>query len=237
MSGRYGRSLARIHHEAFGAYADESAAGILAALDEGCEVLELGAGSGALTRHLVAAGHQLRATDASPDMVELLKSAVPEAEAGVLKLGVDPIPPARTIVSAGHVLSYLDSEAQLFAVLRECASALEPGGLLLVDLLDRSYGESRSDLAAIHVEGDGWEMDVAFELPAPDRFVRDISMRMETEDGGVVEDHERHVNVLVDATRALEVLLEAGLDAELRSAFGDELLPPGFVVLEARRPS
>jgi SAM-dependent methyltransferase len=63
----YRRDLAEIHHLAFGFHADACAPGILAALEpaRGGVVLELGCGSGALTGHLRAAGHQVVATDAS----------------------------------------------------------------------------------------------------------------------------------------------------------------------------
>ena len=74
-----------IHHEVFGFHGDACAPGILALLEpvRGCDglVLELGCGSGALTRHLVRAGHRVVATDASPAMVALAREAVPEAEA------------------------------------------------------------------------------------------------------------------------------------------------------------
>ena len=87
----YRQALARVHHEGFGGYGDACAPGILAGLrpvrERGGVVLELGCGSGALTRHLVAAGHRVIATDASPamlalnapDMVRLLADAGVEA--------------------------------------------------------------------------------------------------------------------------------------------------------------
>ena len=236
MPARYGPGLSAIHHEAFGDHADLCAPGILAALEPGCPVLELGAGSGALTRHLVAAGHPVTATDASTDMLDLLADAVPEARIGRLVLGDDGIVTSRAIVSVGHTVSYLGSEALVLAVLGQCAEALEPGGLLLLDLLDRSYGETRSDLAPLHWEGEGWAMDVAFSLPSVDRFVRDISLTWTAPDGTVHEEHEVHANVLVDAEVAVGALRDAGLAAEVRPSFGDEQLPAGFVVLRGVRP-
>ena len=111
--GPYYRSaLARIHHEAFGFHGDACAPGILARLapirERGGAVLELGCGSGALTRHLVAAGHRVIATDASPAMVALAREAVPGAEeVRRLTLPHDPLPEADAVVAVGHVLSYL----------------------------------------------------------------------------------------------------------------------------------
>ena len=235
MARYYGPGLAAIHHEAFGGYAEMCAPGILASLDPGCRVLELGAGSGALTRHLIAAGHRVIATDASVDMLEILAEAVPQATKRVLELGIDEIPAASTIVSVGHALNYLDSVAVVLDVIEQCARALEPGGLLLMDLLDLSYGAARADLEPIRWEGEGWVMDVSFSLPAPDRFVRDISIERTSAQGEKVVEHERHVNVLLDASRAIEALSAVGIDADLQPSFGEEELPGGFVVLRGSR--
>lgn len=68
-----------MHHLGFGFHADACAPGILArlapVLDRDGLVLELGCGSGLLTRHLVDAGHRVIAADASPAMVELARLA------------------------------------------------------------------------------------------------------------------------------------------------------------------
>ena len=64
----YQRDLAFIHDRGFGLHGDRCAPGILDLLApvRGGLVLELGCGSGALTRHLLAAGLRVIATDASP---------------------------------------------------------------------------------------------------------------------------------------------------------------------------
>jgi len=69
----YERDLAFIHDRGYGLHADRCAPGILELLSgvgDGL-VLEFGCGSGALTRHLLAAGLRVVATDASPDMIAL----------------------------------------------------------------------------------------------------------------------------------------------------------------------
>jgi cyclopropane fatty-acyl-phospholipid synthase-like methyltransferase len=67
-------------------------------------VVELGCGSGLLTRYLVEAGHRVIATDASPAMVDIARDYVPGTEAIYqLTLPDDPIPTADAIVSIGHV--------------------------------------------------------------------------------------------------------------------------------------
>src|SRR5215213_6905119 len=107
----YRADLARIHHLGFSFYANDCAPGVLALLQpvrarDGL-VVELGCGSGPLTRHLVDAGHQVIATDPSPAMLELALETVPDARSiEHLTLPDDPIPEAEAIVSVGHVVSY-----------------------------------------------------------------------------------------------------------------------------------
>src|SRR5436190_21653034 len=95
----YRPDLARIHHEGFAFHADAVAPGVLAILEpvreRGGTVLEIGCGSGLLTRYLVDAGHRVIATDASPAMVELARSYARGADAvRVLALPHDAVPPA-----------------------------------------------------------------------------------------------------------------------------------------------
>src|SRR5436853_5792406 len=104
----YRADLARIHHLGFGFHAEACAPGILAVRERGGLVVELGCGSGLLTRYLVDAGHRVLATDASPAMLELARDhAAGAEEIRQLVLPNDPIPTADAIVGIGHVLSYL----------------------------------------------------------------------------------------------------------------------------------
>src|SRR5262245_65430489 len=74
----YRRDLALVHHLGFGFHADDCAPGILRLLepvrDRDGLVVELGCGSGLLTRYLVDAGHRVVATDASPAMLGIARS-------------------------------------------------------------------------------------------------------------------------------------------------------------------
>jgi SAM-dependent methyltransferase len=239
VTGYYREDLALVHHLGFAFHADNCAPGILALLapvrDRGGLVLELGCGSGALTRHLVGAGHRVLATDASPAMVELARRRVPGAEdVRVLVLPDEPVPPADAVVSVGHVLSYLDDEAAIERALAAVAAALAPDGVLAVDLCDRRWGEGRRDAPPYaRVEGD-WAIVTTFELPSPDRFVRRITTFVRGEDGTWRRDDERHENVLVDTSRLPAFLAGLGLQATVGPGFGGEQLPEGMVALVAR---
>ncbi len=93
----YRADLALVHHRAFGSHAQACAPDILTLLEpvlrrDGA-VLELGCGSGHLTRHLIDAGHRVIATDASPAMLDLARHQVPDAdEIRQLVLPADPCP-------------------------------------------------------------------------------------------------------------------------------------------------
>jgi SAM-dependent methyltransferase len=228
----YRRDVAEIHHRAFGFHADACAPGILALLEpaRGGVVLELGCGSGALTHHLRAAGHQVVATDASPAMVELAG-----AGARVLVLPDDPLPSADAVVSVGHVLNYLPDEAAIDRALAAIAAALRPGGVVALDLLDLSYGVARADAAPYARVEDGWALFTRYESPAPERFVRHITTFVAAGDGSWRRDDERHENVLVDTAGVPALLAAHGVEATLSAGFGDQRLPEGMVAVTGRR--
>src|SRR3954468_24140917 len=105
----YRRDLALIHHLGFGFHAEDCAPGVLKLLEpvreRGGIVVELGCGSGLLTRYLVDAGHRVIATDASPAMLALAADHASGAqEIMQVMLPDDPIPEADAIVSIGDTL-------------------------------------------------------------------------------------------------------------------------------------
>lgn len=227
----YRPALARVHHLGFGFHADACAPGILALLEpvRGGLVLEIGAGSGLLTRHLVDAGHRVLATDASPAMLDVARELVPDAEGlEVLALPDDPVPPADAIVSVGHCLNYLHDAASLERALRACARALRPGGVLALDLCDLEWGRARHDAPPYVRVEETWAIVTRFTVPAPDRFVRDITVFVREPSGSWIRDDERHENVLIEVGPVPGILADEGVRAEVRAAFGSETLPVGL---------
>ena len=161
----YRPDLARAHHLGYGFHADNCAPGILSLLApvqaRGGLVLELGCGSGLLTRHLTDAGHRVIATDASPAMLDLARGYAPAADIRPLTLPGDPLPAADAVVSVGHVLSYLpDAGAAI-------ARAVRPGGLFAIDLCDLAYGEQRRGEPPLGRVSDSWAVLAATSLPRP----------------------------------------------------------------------
>ena len=238
----YRRDLALVHHRGFAVHANETAPGILRILgpvqERGGLVVELGCGSGVLTRHLVDAGHRLIATDASPAMLDLARETAGDgAEIRLLVLPVDPIPAADAIVSVGHVLNYLPDEGAIERALVAIADALRPGGVLAIDICDLEYGAARRDAANLGRVADDWALVTEFSTPSPDRFVRQMAIFSRNVDGTWRRDDERHDNVLVDTARVPSLLASRGVEAKVGRAFGEETLPVGLRTIVGRRPS
>jgi len=238
----YRHDLALVHHRGYGFHADACARGIAALLARVRErdglVVELGCGSGLLTRHLLDAGHRVLATDASLAMLELAREQAPDAEdVRQVALPDDPIPPADAIVGVGHALSYLPDEAAVDRALVAIAEALLPGGVLAVDVCDLAWGEARRDWSSQGRVGDDWAIITQFSVPAANRFVREMTTFVRNDDGSWRRDDERHDNVLIDTTRVPALLATHGVEARVSASFGAEELPTGLCALIGHRPA
>jgi SAM-dependent methyltransferase len=231
----YRPDLSLVHDQGFGHHAQMCAPGLLGLLepilDRNGLVLEIGCGTGLLTRHLVAAGHRVLATDASPAMLDLARRALPGTDFARLTLSDDPVPPADAIVGTGHALNYLDAVDDVHRALIALARALKPDGVLALDLCDLRWGEARRNAPDQVRSGEGWLLVTRFSVPTHDRFVRDMTTFVRRQDGLWRRDDEHHENVLLD-TAALPILLQAhGLTVQVHQSFGTETLPDGLVVL------
>jgi SAM-dependent methyltransferase len=227
----YSRDLALVHDRGFGQHADRCAPGIMELLSRvsGGLVLELGCGSGALTRHLLAAGHRVIATDASADMLSLARARLGEdVDLRLVALPGDPLPAADAIVSVGHVISYLPDAAAIGQALVSMADALRPSGVLAIDICDLEYGRIRADTENIGRAGPDWAVITEFSAPSPDRNIRDITTFVPDGAGAWRRGRERHENVLVDTSQIPVLLAGHGVAATVGSAFGDAELPPGM---------
>jgi SAM-dependent methyltransferase len=231
----YRRDLALVHHLGFGFHADACAPGILGLLDGVDDrrlVLEVGCGSGLLTRYLVDAGHRVIATDASPAMLELAERHAPGAEDfRLLTLPDDLLPPADAVVSVGHVLNYLPDRASIDRALVALARSLRPGGVLAIDLCDLAWGRARIDAPPVVRRAEDWALMTEYEMPSPERFVRRMTTFVRNPDGTWRRDDELHDNVLVETSAVPALLALHGIDATVRPSFGDEELPAGLVAV------
>jgi SAM-dependent methyltransferase len=95
--------------------------------EEPRRVLDLGAGTGKLTRSLVALGHDVIAVEPSPEMIGVLRRALPGVEALEGAAERIPVPDGRfDVVTAGQAFHWFDPEVAL----PEIARVLRPCGVL-----------------------------------------------------------------------------------------------------------
>jgi ubiquinone/menaquinone biosynthesis C-methylase UbiE len=97
------------------------------ARDEPRDVVDLGAGTGKLTRALVALGHRVTAIEPLPEMLELLPAAAPGAFAILGSAEIIPLPDAHAdVVTCAQSFHWFDHPVAL----PEIARVLRPGGRL-----------------------------------------------------------------------------------------------------------
>src|SRR6185312_6519123 len=99
-----------------------------------------------------------------------------------LMLPDDPVPACDAVVGIGHPLNYLPSEAAIERALVALAGALRPGGVLATDLEDFEWGRARAEVHEQSRLGDDWAIITHYENPAPDRYVRDMTTFVRTDD-------------------------------------------------------
>ena len=95
--------------------------------DDPLDVVDLGAGTGKLTRALVALGHRVTAIEPLPEMLELLPTAAPGAAAILGTAEIIPLPDASAdVVTAAQAFHWFDH----LVAMPEIARVLRPRGRL-----------------------------------------------------------------------------------------------------------
>ena len=99
-----------------------------AAIESGSSILELGCGTGRITRPLLARGHQVVAVDESPDMI----ARVPETETICSTIGDLRLDRRFDVVlMMSYLINVADTEERR-RLLRTCAHHVRPGGSVLL---------------------------------------------------------------------------------------------------------
>jgi ubiquinone/menaquinone biosynthesis C-methylase UbiE len=172
--------------------------------DEPRDVVDLGAGTGKLTRALVALGHRVTAIEPLPEMLELLPAAAPGAFAILGNAEIIPLPDAHAdVVTCAQSFHWFDRSLAL----PEIARVLRPGGRLAIVWNTRDDSEPWvARLSAIIGDETVQEEDV---LPA----AIDVSRLF-----GPVEYGEFRIEQRLDRETLLELVLSRSYCAKLPSA-------------------
>ncbi|WP_328519985.1 class I SAM-dependent methyltransferase [Kribbella sp. NBC_00359] len=101
---------------------------INAAIDPGSSILELGCGTGRITRPLLALGHQVVAVDESPDMI----ARVTETETICSTIGDLRLDRRFDVVLMMSYLINVADDAERRRLLQTCAHHVRPGGAVLL---------------------------------------------------------------------------------------------------------
>ncbi len=135
--------------------------------DYGCReglVLELGCGTGALTRLLAQAGYDMIGLDSSPDMLSIARERQAKEETEILYLQQDMrefelYGTVAAVVSLCDSMNYITEYKELVQVFRLVNNYLDPGGYFIFDLntpykyrellADNTFAENREDCSFI----------------------------------------------------------------------------------------
>ena len=123
-------------------------------------VLDLGCGTGAMTRRLFQRGFSVTGVDLSERMLEIARAADPDISYFAQDMrSLCPEEPAEAVVSVCDCVNYLLTEEELYSMFLSVRDSLTGPGLLLFDfnteykyrevIGDRTIAESREDCAFI----------------------------------------------------------------------------------------
>ncbi|HXW06827.1 MAG TPA: class I SAM-dependent methyltransferase [Vicinamibacterales bacterium] len=238
----YGPDLARIHHAGFGAFAAAAAPGLIALLRQaGIRdglVVELGCGTGIVARALTRAGYRVVGIDRSAAMLRIARRTAPDARFRRATLQRADLPRSRAVLAIGEPLAYVPPATlrpALLPTFRRIARALEPGGLLVFDLIvpaPRVTGVVRTWRT-----GPGWAvLSQAIEDRANRLLTREI-VTFVGDRGRWRRRTERHVVALYTRREVVAWLRRAGFRTHTARAYGRAALLPQRLAFVARKRS
>ena len=170
MTDAYRDDLAYIHDAGFGGFARAAAPVLLDALTRrGISsglVIDLGCGSGILSRAASEAGFDVLGIDISPAMVALAKQSVPRGQFRMGSLLSAELAPCVAVAAVGECFNYLfdpgNTRASVRRLFRRVYSALQPGGLFLFDVAGPGRVPGGGP-RRLHMEGEDWAVLVTNE--------------------------------------------------------------------------
>jgi SAM-dependent methyltransferase len=238
----YRDDLAYIHHWGFGGLAREAGYVLANALRRrrilGGLVIDLGCGSGILSGIIAGFGYQILGIDISEGMVALACKHVPGGKFRVESLLETELPRCVAVAAVGECLNYLfdprNTKTELVRLFRRIHAALEPGGLLILDVAEPGRGGGPGQRT--YVEGEDWAVLVSNE---EDKQKRILNRRITTfrRVGELYRrDQEVHRQRLISRGEVVKQLREIGFRVRILDGYGPLKFKLGHAGLMARKP-
>jgi SAM-dependent methyltransferase len=240
----YGATLARIHDAGFGELARGAGRWLASMLvhaghREGT-VVDLGSGTGILSRVMSDAGYHVVGFDISSGMIELARRNVPEAsfeQASVID--VDP-PPAVAVTATGEVLNYAtDRRAgldQVESLVGRVRRSLAPGGFFMFDNSTPGRGGETGVVERFRDEGE-WVLHMRAEERDGRTLERRHTFFVRTAGGMYRREDETHVLNLYDLGVLIPIVEGAGFTVEVHDTYPGWPPLPGWNVVVAKAPA
>lgn len=180
-------------------------------------VVDLGCGSGIVSKILSEAGYDTLGIDISSAMVDLARRRVPQGEFRIGSLLTSEIPPCVAVAAVGECFNYLfdrqNNRATLKRLLRRIHAALAPKGVFLLDVA--TPGRAPSGGIKNFSEGSDWAvLYSAKEDRRKQTLTRSITTFRKTGEG-YRRDHETHEIRLISTSSIVADLRGIGFRAKV----------------------
>ena len=243
MTDAYRDDLAYIHDAGFGGLARAAGPVLVEALRRrgfaGGLVVDLGCGSGIVSRAVAEAGYDVLGIDISPAMIALAREHVPGGTFRVASVISAEIPRCLAVAAVGEVFNYrfdpANNASTRSKLLRRIASALAPGGLLLFDVAGPGRVPGQGP-RRIFAEGPDWAVLATLEEDTHRRILtRSITSFRQVGDL-YRRDREVHRQRLIPPGDLASQLRKIGFRVRILRHYGALPLPPGLTGFLARKP-
>jgi SAM-dependent methyltransferase len=243
MPDTYRTDLAYIHDAGFGHFALAAAPVLLQALKRaGVKrglVVDLGCGSGILSKVVFDAGYDILGVDISDAMIALAQTRIPRAQFRTESLLSTQIPSCVAVAAVGECLNYLfdttHSRSRLRALFRRIHRELQPGGLFLGDFAEP--GRVPAGTQKSFWEDEDWAvLAESREHRRRKRLTRTITSFRKAGDS-YRREHEVHHQRLIPRSELTCDLQQSGFRVRILRGYGSLRFGPGHWGFLARKPA